>query len=180
MGCGGEWRSCDIHHNRAENGCHTAIGKIGGQCGSPGSDCRRRRKVSAAYSPGAGGGADLCLALSKSKVQQGLRAAVYHQRGAYLCRDGPADATEVGPHVVLLHGSRADAEALWGEVGAVLAPTGLRLWIEKTRVCHIDEELTSLAGTSSAEPGGADRLSRPPTATRRRRRSRQSLTRCAR
>jgi len=41
--------------------------------------------------------------------------------------------------VVLIVGQRADAEALWGEVGAVLAPMGLRLSVEKTRVCHIDE-----------------------------------------
>ncbi len=41
--------------------------------------------------------------------------------------------------VVLLAGQRADAEALWDEVGAVLAPMGLRLSREKTRVCHIDE-----------------------------------------
>jgi RNA-directed DNA polymerase len=41
--------------------------------------------------------------------------------------------------MVLIHGQRADAEALWDEVGAVLAPMGLRLSVEKTRVCHIDE-----------------------------------------
>ncbi len=41
--------------------------------------------------------------------------------------------------VVLIVGQRADADALWGEVGAVLAPMGLRLSVEKTRVCHIDE-----------------------------------------
>jgi Group II intron, maturase-specific domain/Reverse transcriptase (RNA-dependent DNA polymerase) len=41
--------------------------------------------------------------------------------------------------VVMLHGTRADADALWDEVGAVLAPMGLRLSVEKTRVCHIDE-----------------------------------------
>ena len=41
--------------------------------------------------------------------------------------------------VVVLHGQRADAEALWDEVGAVLAPMGLRLSVAKTRVCHIDE-----------------------------------------
>jgi RNA-directed DNA polymerase len=41
--------------------------------------------------------------------------------------------------VVLLHGQRGDAEALWDEVGAVLAPMGLRLSVAKTRVCHIDE-----------------------------------------
>jgi RNA-directed DNA polymerase len=41
--------------------------------------------------------------------------------------------------VVMVGGTRADAEALWDEVGAVLAPVGLRLSEEKTRVCHIDE-----------------------------------------
>ncbi|WP_152648601.1 group II intron reverse transcriptase/maturase [Streptacidiphilus anmyonensis] len=41
--------------------------------------------------------------------------------------------------VVMVHGSRADAEALWDEVAAVLAPMGLRLSPEKSRVCHIDE-----------------------------------------
>ena len=41
--------------------------------------------------------------------------------------------------VVLVAGQRGDAEALWGEVGLVLAPMGLRLSEEKTRVCHIDE-----------------------------------------
>ncbi|MGC9156332.1 MAG: group II intron maturase-specific domain-containing protein [Ferrimicrobium sp.] len=41
--------------------------------------------------------------------------------------------------VVMVNGSRSDAEALWAEVRAVLAPMGLRLSEEKTRVCHIDE-----------------------------------------
>jgi RNA-directed DNA polymerase len=41
--------------------------------------------------------------------------------------------------VVLVHGTRDDAEALWDEVGQVLAPMGLRLSDEKTRICHIDE-----------------------------------------
>ena len=41
--------------------------------------------------------------------------------------------------MVLIFGQRADADALWDEVGAVLAPMGLRLSVEKTRVCHIDE-----------------------------------------
>jgi RNA-directed DNA polymerase len=41
--------------------------------------------------------------------------------------------------VVMVHGTRADTEALWDEVGAVLAPIGLRLSEAKTRVCHIDE-----------------------------------------
>ena len=41
--------------------------------------------------------------------------------------------------VVLVHGTRQDAETLWDEVTAVLAPIGLRLSEEKTRVCHVDE-----------------------------------------
>jgi len=41
--------------------------------------------------------------------------------------------------VVMVGGVRADAEALRAEVSAVLAPIGLRLSEEKTRVCHIDE-----------------------------------------
>ena len=41
--------------------------------------------------------------------------------------------------VVMVGGTRRDAEALWDEVSTVLAPIGLRLSEEKTRVCHIDE-----------------------------------------
>jgi len=41
--------------------------------------------------------------------------------------------------VVMVGGTRDDAQALWDEAGAVLAPIGLRLSEEKTRVCHIDE-----------------------------------------
>ena len=41
--------------------------------------------------------------------------------------------------VVMVGGSRNDAEALRDEVAAVLAPMGLRLSAAKTRVCHIDE-----------------------------------------
>ena len=41
--------------------------------------------------------------------------------------------------VVMISGTRDDAEALWDEVGQVLAPMGLRLSEEKTRICHIDE-----------------------------------------
>jgi len=41
--------------------------------------------------------------------------------------------------VVMVHGTRDDAEALWDEVTAVLAPIGLRLSEEKSRVCHIDQ-----------------------------------------
>lgn len=41
--------------------------------------------------------------------------------------------------VVMIHGTRDDADALWDEVTAVLCPIGLRLSEEKTRICHIDE-----------------------------------------
>jgi RNA-directed DNA polymerase len=41
--------------------------------------------------------------------------------------------------VVMVGGTQADAEALWDETSTVLAPIGLRLSVEKTRVCHIDE-----------------------------------------
>jgi RNA-directed DNA polymerase len=41
--------------------------------------------------------------------------------------------------VVMVGGTRDDTEALFDEVTTVLAPMGLRLSEEKTRVCHIDE-----------------------------------------
>lgn len=41
--------------------------------------------------------------------------------------------------VVMVRGTRAQATALYDEVRAVLAPMGLRLSAEKTRVGHIDE-----------------------------------------
>lgn len=41
--------------------------------------------------------------------------------------------------VVVVYGSRADAEALWGEVADVLARMGLRLSESKTRLVHFDE-----------------------------------------
>jgi RNA-directed DNA polymerase len=41
--------------------------------------------------------------------------------------------------VVMVGGRREHAEALWDEVAAVLAPMGLRLSVDKSRVCHIDE-----------------------------------------
>jgi RNA-directed DNA polymerase len=71
--------------------------------------------------------------------------------------------------VVMVHGTRDDAEALWGEVAAVLAPMGLRLSEEKTRVTTWTRGSTSWAGTSSAEPGEAEQASERSTPTRRRR-----------
>ena len=41
--------------------------------------------------------------------------------------------------VIMVRGTRNDAEALRDEVATVLAPMGLRLSAAKTRVCHIDE-----------------------------------------
>ena len=41
--------------------------------------------------------------------------------------------------VVMVHGQQADAEALWGEVAAVLQPMGLRLSEAKTGLIHIDD-----------------------------------------
>jgi RNA-directed DNA polymerase len=41
--------------------------------------------------------------------------------------------------VVMVAGTRDDAEALWDETAAVLAPMGLRLSVDKTRVVHIDD-----------------------------------------
>ena len=41
--------------------------------------------------------------------------------------------------VVMVKGTRKHAEALWDETSAVLAPIGLCLSEEKTRICHIDE-----------------------------------------
>jgi RNA-directed DNA polymerase len=46
--------------------------------------------------------------------------------------------------VVLVLGSKEQAEALWEEVSEVLAQMGLRLSESKTRVCHMDEGLDFL------------------------------------
>ncbi|MGH3408015.1 MAG: group II intron maturase-specific domain-containing protein, partial [Streptosporangiaceae bacterium] len=49
--------------------------------------------------------------------------------------------------VVMVNGTRAHAEALREETAAVLAPLGLRLAEEKTRVVHIDEGFDFLSFT---------------------------------
>ena len=54
--------------------------------------------------------------------------------------------------VVLVGGTRADAETLWDEVAAVLATIGLRLSIEKTRVCHIDDGFDFLGWRIQCQP----------------------------
>ena len=49
--------------------------------------------------------------------------------------------------VIMVHGTRARAEALREEVAGVLAPLGLRLAEEKTRTVHIDEGFDFLGFT---------------------------------
>jgi len=49
--------------------------------------------------------------------------------------------------VIMVHGSRGHAEALRAEAAAALAPLGLRLAGEKTRVIHIDEGFDFLGFT---------------------------------
>ncbi len=61
------------------------------------------------------------------------------------------------------------AEALWDEVSTVLAPIGLRLSEEKTRVCHIDEGFDFLGFASSGESGEAGPASERSTPTHPRR-----------
>ena len=41
--------------------------------------------------------------------------------------------------MIIVSGTREQAESLWQEVAAVLAPAGLRLAGDKTRIVHIDE-----------------------------------------
>ena len=41
--------------------------------------------------------------------------------------------------VIMVAGTKAHADALWDEVAQVIAPLGLRLSAEKSRVCHLDE-----------------------------------------
>ncbi|MCK4414860.1 MAG: group II intron reverse transcriptase/maturase [Candidatus Eisenbacteria sp.] len=54
--------------------------------------------------------------------------------------------------VVMVHGTRDDANALWDEVAGVLKPMGLRLSEEKTRVCHLDEGFDFLGFRTQRRP----------------------------
>jgi RNA-directed DNA polymerase len=54
--------------------------------------------------------------------------------------------------VVMVSGTQADAEALKGEVAAVLSTVGLRLAEEKTSVCHIDEGFDFLGWRIQRQP----------------------------
>lgn len=63
------------------------------------------------------------------------RREVHRKRGGALYRI----VRYADDFVILVKGTREQAEALWDEVGQVLARLGLRLSVEKTRVCHLDE-----------------------------------------
>jgi RNA-directed DNA polymerase len=54
--------------------------------------------------------------------------------------------------VVLVHGTKAHAEALRDQAAAVLAPMGLRLSPAKTRICHIDEGFDFLGFRIQRQP----------------------------
>ena len=54
--------------------------------------------------------------------------------------------------VVLVHGTKAHAEQLRDEAATVLAPMGLALSDEKTRVCHIDEGFDFLGFRIQRQP----------------------------
>ncbi len=82
--------------------------------------------------------------------------------------------------VVLIVGQRVDADALWDEVGAVLAPMGLRLSVEKTRVCHIDEGFDFLGWRIQRRDWRGRQARRRSTPTRPRRRWPPWSIRCGR
>jgi RNA-directed DNA polymerase len=74
--------------------------------------------------------------------------------------------------VLLVAGSRDDAEGLRADVERVLAPMGLRLSEEKTRVVHIDEGFDFL--------GWRIQRQQKRGSNRRRRRCSPSATGCGR
>nr|WP_205164229.1 group II intron reverse transcriptase/maturase [Arthrobacter roseus] len=41
--------------------------------------------------------------------------------------------------VIMVAGTKAHADALWDEVAEVVAPLGLQISVDKSRVCHLDE-----------------------------------------
>ena len=67
-------------------------------------------------------------------VRTGERAKHRRRGGAVMKMIRYAD-----DFVILVHGTRDDARALRAEVGRVLAPMGLRLSADKTRLTHIEE-----------------------------------------
>jgi hypothetical protein len=81
--------------------------------------------------------------------------------------------------ILLVRGDRAHAEALREEAAAVLAPMGLRLSGEKTKITHIDEGLDFL-GWRISVTGNEARPRASFTPTRARRPSARSWARCER
>ena len=71
--------------------------------------------------------------------------------------------------VVMVAGQRHDAEALRDEIAAVLAPMGLQLSAEKTKICHIDEGFDFLGWRIQRRTNEAESARRPCTPIRRRR-----------
>jgi len=70
--------------------------------------------------------------------------------------------------VVMVAGSKAHAEALQGQVAAVLAPMGLHLAAAKTRTCHIDEGFDFLGfGIQRHRKRGTASATSTPTPPRR-------------
>ena len=80
--------------------------------------------------------------------------------------------------VIMVSGTRDHAEQLRDEVTAVLAPMGLRLSEEKTKICHIDEGFDFL-GFRIHGNAGEERTSGGCTPIRLERRWRRSRPRCA-
>jgi len=54
--------------------------------------------------------------------------------------------------VIVVHGTKAHAEALRDEAAAVLSPMGLRLSAAKTRICHINEGFDFLGFRIQRQP----------------------------
>ena len=81
--------------------------------------------------------------------------------------------------VIMVAGTKAHADALWDEVADVIAPLGLRLSVEKTQVCHLDEGFDFLGfRIQRRRKKGTNKTASTPT--RRRRRCFRSWRRCGR
>ena len=82
--------------------------------------------------------------------------------------------------VIMVAGTKAHADALWDEVAEVIAPLGLRLSVEKTRVCHLDEGFDFLGFRIQRRQKEGHQQAAASTPTRRRRRCFRSWRRCGR
>jgi hypothetical protein len=79
--------------------------------------------------------------------------------------------------LVLVNGTRQDTEALRNQIATVIAPLGLRLSTEKTRVVHLSEELIS-SGSASSGAANEERTSGTSTPLSASGRSVRSRRRC--